>query len=176
MTAATTADNIVLAAHKEKLLGSVRNLVLDENFNTAVPFIFADNFTIPTTSIDDVGDIRRLYLFPSGAYLTDLRVTAAQLDTNATPTLVFSIVVTKSDDSVQDTLISSSTIGQAGGTARVANTGVGQFVGDRYLALKVGTAAATAHAATLGVYVQYAVGINSYQAAGPFPILTDVAV
>lgn len=176
MSAAMTADNKTLRDHKSVLLGCVRNLVLDENINAGTQFVFADNFTIPTTSLDDVGDIRRLYLLPAGCYLWDLRVTAAQLDSNATPTLAFSIVTTDSSDTVKDTLISGSTVGQAGGTARIANAGVGQYAGGYYLAFKVATAAATPVAATLGVALVYSIGVNSYQAAGNYPILTDVAV
>jgi hypothetical protein len=176
MPAATTSDQKVLAAHKDKLQGCVRNLVLDEATNAAITFAFADNFSIPTTSIDDVGDIRRLYLFPSGAYVHDLRVTATDMDTNGTPTVAFDIAVTDGSDVVKDTLIAATTIAQAGGTARIANTGVGQFVGDRYLVLKTTAAAATAAAGTLGVVVRYSIGINSYQAGGLYPILTDVLV
>lgn len=176
MSAATTADNKTLRDLKSVLQGCVRNLVLDEGINAGALFTFADNFTIPTTSLDDVGDIRRLYLLPSGFYIWDLRVTSGALDTAATPTLVFSVVTTDSSDTVKDTLIASSTIGQSSGTARIANTGVGQYAGGYYLAIKVGTAATTPAAATLGVTMVGSIGVNSYQAAGNYPILTDVTV
>lgn len=178
MAAATVSDTKVLAEHRGKIEASNRNL-LDEittSHGDCIDRLFGDSFTIPTTSIDDANDIYRLYKFPGGAYLTDLRVTASDADTHATPTLVFDVVVTDSADVVKDTLINDTTIGQAGGTARMADTGLGQFVGDRFLAVKIATGSATGAAMTLGVIVKYAIGIHTYTGKGGTPVLTDIAV
>lgn len=177
MPAATTSDNRVLALHTRKIEGGNRNLLEETTMvhGDCIPRIFGDSYTIATTSLDDAGDIRRLYLFPAGAYLTDLRVTVTDSDTHATPTLVFDVVSTDSSDVVSDVFINDTDIGQGGGTARVANTGIGQYIGGKYLAFKVVTAAATPAAMTLTLFLSYAVGINTY-VAGPKPYMNDAAI
>lgn len=177
MPAATTSDNRVLAEHRGKIEGGNRNL-LDETsliHGDAIERCFADVFTVPATSLDDVGDIRRLYKFPAGAYITEFRGTPSDSDTHATPVLVYSVVVVDSADTVKDTLVVSSTNGQAAaGSDRIASAAVGQFVGDRYLAIKIGTAAGTPAAMTYGVFLKYSIGVHSHT-AGNKPTMLDVA-
>lgn len=178
MTAATTSDNRVLANHRRKIESALRN-AQDENVaivhGTCTPQIFCDSYTIATTALDDEDDFRRLYLFPDGAIITDLRATVTDGDGNATPTLVFSLVTTSSSDVVADVLVSESTAGQAGGTVRIADAGVGQYVGGKYLAWRTDTVAATPAAVTLGLYVAYALGCHNY-ATGINPRMTDPGV
>jgi hypothetical protein len=137
--------------------------------------VLAESFAVTTASLDDVNDILRLFKFPPGAYLWFLRVTASDMDTNATPTLTFSILTTNDSDATQGTHISASTIGQAGGTAILTNASIGDFVGSMWLALKTTAAAATPAAGTLKVAVGFSIGVlNSTN--GLKPTLTDVAV
>lgn len=176
MSATTTSDNKYLRAHKDVLLGCVRNLVLEERTNAAIPFIWGDSFTLPTTSLDDNGDLRRLYLFPSGAYITDLRVTVDDMDSATTPTLTFQLLATDGSDTTKQTLVSTSTAAQAGGTVGIDTAAKGKFVGDYYLTWKTVAAAGTAVSGNAKIYVAYAIGINTYAAGGQYPLLTDAAI
>ena len=178
MPAATTSDNIVLSAHEEKIHGDLRNTA-DVEYVTAggdaTPRIFTDVFSVPTTSLDDVGDIRKLYQFPAGSYLVDFRGTPSDGDTNATPTLVYSVLVIDSADATKVTVVLSSTNGQAAaGSDDILTAAKFKFVGGYYLALKIGTVAATPAAMTYKVGLSYAIGTNHY--AANVPLMTDSGV
>jgi hypothetical protein len=177
MPAATQSAAEVNANLTEMVNAAVRNL-LDEQPRSGYGIVhtFAEDFTVPTTAIDDVNDILRLVRMPAGAYIWFGRVTATDMDTNATPTLAFSLLAIDSSDTTKATLVSASTIGQAGGSANLATAALGEFVGDYYLALKTTTAAATAAAGTLSVLIGYSIGVSNVANATLNPRLTDVAL
>lgn len=141
----------------------------------AIVHCLAESFVVPTTAIDDVNDILRLFKFPPGAYLWNLRVTASDMDTNATPLLTFSIITTDDSDVTKGTHISASTIGQAGTTAVLTNASIGDFVGGYWLALKTTAVAATATAGTVKVAVAFSIGVLN-SANGLKPTLTDLSI
>lgn len=107
--------------------------------------------TIATTEIDNADDSKYLFQFPLSCRLLAISVTATDMDSHATPTLVFDLTVT--DGSSPTVLISGSTIGQGGGsdqadvTARVP----GLDVSGLYCMFNPTTAAATAAAGTVTV-------------------------
>jgi len=115
---------------------------------------FESTTAIATTSLDDVNDEVYLVKFPENCYLlgSSLVVTATDMDTNATPTLVFDINI---DTGLSEsTMVNNSTIGQAGGTDYSEATGIPEGlidVGGDYLGMKVVTAAATGAAGTITV-------------------------
>lgn len=176
MTASTQAASNSKADLKEMTRRAVQNLN-DQAliYGDATVHTFADTYTVPTTAIDDVGDILRLFQYPPGAYITNVRITATDVDTNATPTLVFSLVVTDSADTVKATLIANSTIGQGAGSDSIDEPEIGEFVGSYYCAIKVGTAAATAAAGTLKLFTSYSIGVMQ-PSFGPNPRTTDAGV
>jgi hypothetical protein len=73
------------------------------------------------------------------------------MDTNGTPTLAFHV----GDSGDDDRFLSASNIGQAGTTATtLASTGVlYQFTAETEIVVKTSTAAATAAAGTLDLYL-----------------------
>lgn len=184
MTASTQTTTQAYVDLNNKIAAGMRNLV-DEGLapaGSAVIQGFGDSFTVPTTAIDDVGDFLRLWHFPAGAFLWDLRGVASDMDTNATPTLVYDVVVTDSSDTVLHTLVSGSTKGQTGSATAddilAAKRGI--YVGGNYLALKTTTVAATPAAGTYKVAAQLSIGIINFGSAtgggGQEPRLTDPSV
>jgi hypothetical protein len=156
--------------------GSLRNLTdLISVGGYATTHVLAESFVVPTTAIDDVNDILRLFKFPPGAYLWNLRVTASDMDTHATPLLAFSILTTDDSDVTKGTHISASTIGQAGGTAVLTDASIGDFVGGYWLVLKTTAVAATAAAGTLKVAVEFSIGVLN-SSGGLNPTRTDLSI
>lgn len=177
MAAATVTNPKLLAQMLKKAEGDLRN-----REDGVVPvqgggglFPFGDVFTIPATSVDDVNDIQRLWQFPAGAYIWDLRATPSDMDTGAAA-LVYSLLVTDAADSTLVTLVSGSTNGQAAaGSDRILSAAVGKFVGGSYLSLKVTTAAATPAAGTIKVVGLISLGILTYVGGGK-PYMLDAGV
>lgn len=161
----------------EMVNAAVRN-ILDEQPKSGygIVHVFAEDFAVPTTAIDDVNDILRLVRFPAGAYIWFMRVTATDMDTNATPLLAGSILATDSSDTTKATLISSLAGVQAGGADSLDEAAIGEFVGDYYLSWKTTTAAATAAAGTLKVLLGYSLGVSNVGSGSLNPRLTDVAL
>lgn len=165
----------VNASLKEMVNAAVRNLLDEQPLSGyGIVHTFAEQFTVPSSAVDDANDILRLIRFPPGAYIWFLRATVSDMDTNATPTLTFSLLATDSGDNTKATLISASTAAQAGGSAALATAGIGEFVGDYYLSWKVGDAAATAAAGTISILMGYSIGVSV--ATSQNPKLTDVAL
>lgn len=159
-----------------KIGGAIRN-VFDEiaqSHGSAQEFCIGDSFALLTTDLQS-DDLVKLYKFPPGAYLTDLRITASDMDTNATPALVFDIVTVNDADSIDVVVINDSTIGQGGGSDRIDDAAVGEFVGDKWLAFDGVTNAATGAAGTLKVFMKFAIGILNYD-GGNKPRMTDAAI
>lgn len=176
MTASTQTASNGRVDLGEQVLGAIRNLVdVERCAGFAVPMAYADTYTVPTTAIDEANDILRLCRYPGGAYLSKMRITATDMDTNATPALVFDIVVTDANDTVKAVLINDTTIGQGAGSKVLDDAEVGEFVGGYWLALKTVTAAATPAAGTLKVYHEFSIGVMT-STGGANPKLTDVAV
>lgn len=115
------------------------------------PYFIRRINSIATTEINNADDSKYLFKFPLSCTLLSISVTATDMDSHATPTLVFDLTVT--DGSSPTVLISGSTIGQGGGsdqadvTARVP----GLDVSGLYCMFNPTTAAATAVAGTVTV-------------------------
>lgn len=115
-----------------------------------VPFATAP-LTVPTTALDDVGDILRISpLLAAGTVVWGFRGTISDVDTNGSPALVYDVVVINEAGTTLFTLVSSSTKGRTGGTDVMDGALLGRNIGTSggYIALKVTTAAATAAAGT----------------------------
>lgn len=137
---------------------------------------WGDTFTVPTTAIDDVNDILRLSKMPAGSYIWQLRVTATDMDTNATPTLSGDFLVVDDSDVTKATLIANTTIGQAGGTAVLDNAAIGEFVGGYWLAWKTDAVSATPAAGTFKVVALISLGILQPSSTVGNPRVTDSGV
>lgn len=114
---------------------------------------------LATTQIDDAADVTQLFLFPDPAYLWDLDVLVVDdLDTNATPTLVWDLDI--DDGTTSTTIINNSTVGQSAGTDALDSlpTTRGMSCAGAYLELTIVTAAATAAAGTFRVSFTYTTG------------------
>ena len=115
------------------------------------PYFIRRINSIATTEIDNADDSKYLFKFPLSCTLLSISVTSTDMDSHATPTLVFDLTVT--DGSSPTVIISGSTIGQGGGsdqadvTARVP----GLDVSGLYCMFNPTTAAATAVAGTVTV-------------------------
>lgn len=108
--------------------------------------------TVATTSLDDIGDEVFVVKFPDNCYLGDFQITVTDMDSNATPTLVFS-VITENSAGTEVVYTATTTIGQGGGTDE-PDLGVqvlGKEVSNLYLGIKVTTAAATAAQGTVRI-------------------------
>jgi ribosomal protein L2 len=136
----------------------------------------AQKFTIPSTSLG-AGNIVRLWKFPAGAYILNWRSTPSDMDTNVSPALTYSIVVTDDADTVNLTLVSLSTNGQAAaGSDSIIAATVGRYVGNQWCAFKVGTASATAAAGTLKVFCAFALGVTNRLAPNRGLFLKDAEI
>jgi hypothetical protein len=116
-------------------------------------FVIERAIPVAATNVETANDELYLLQFPDGnVRLLNLRITATDLDTDGSPALVFSIK-TETTGGTEVTLISGSTIGQAGGSDDLdANTPLASLdVGGEYLIMDVSTGAATAAAGTLTV-------------------------
>lgn len=112
-------------------------------------YVFERVVSLLTTNLDDANDEVYLALMPLNTYLVHLQVTMTDVDTHATPTLVFDI--NTDDGSTEVTLIDGSTIGQGGGSDELDANG-GHYLRDisgKYIALKVATGTATGAAGTI---------------------------
>ena len=174
--AATTQQAAEVNANVTEMVNAAVRNILDEQPKSgyAIVHVFAEDFTVPTTAIDDVNDILQLFRFPAGAYLWFMRVTATDMDTHATPTLVGSILATDSNDATVATLISSVAGLQAGGADSLDEAAIGEFVGNAFLSFKTTTAAATAAAGTLKVLLGFSIGVSNVAGANLNPRLTDI--
>lgn len=179
---ATVVDTTIAAAGADAVAKMIEacvqnfvdSLVTGEGGKGAgLPFSYGDTATLATASLDEANDTVRLFQFPTGSYIDDFRGTISDVD-SATG-LVYSIVVLDSSNTVKETLVTNSTKGQAGGTDRIADAAVGQYVGDYYLAIKVGTAATTPVAGTYGFYVKFTPGVMSLNSVSmPDPSMVDL--
>lgn len=111
----------------------------------------------PSTTNNDTYKIMKV---GKGITFNDAYVSITDVDTNATPTLVFNLAVT--DGTTNKILIEGATTGQAGGLVRCSKiktteTGLGFTTDnkDYWLELKWTTGAATAASGTVVVYVAY---------------------
>lgn len=170
----TTTDAKMKAALYDKVLAAIRNME-DGVYGNGLTYSVADVFDIPAAALNEADDIHRMWLAPPGAYLWDLRGNPSDMDTDATPALVYDLVFVDEDGTVKVTVKSGSTAGQAGtATDRIADAAVGKFIGGYYLAIKVTTPADVAAAGTYKAAMQFSVGILNY--GDGQPRLVDVAV
>lgn len=116
------------------------------------------NATIPTTSMDDAGDRRKIGYIPmnrSGSfYVLGLRVTATDMDTHATPTLTFKVQAVNAAGT-KTTLAGATalTIGQGGGSAGLDAAAFGKDIGGQDLEIEIVAASATGAAGTVEVHL-----------------------
>lgn len=136
----------------------------DQKRPTYVPL--AQKFTIPAAQTA-AGAITRLWKFPAGAFLLNWRSTPSDMDTNGTPTITYSIVVTDDADTVNLTVVSGSTNAQAAaGSDTMIAAVLGRYVGNQWCSFKVGTGAATGAPGTLKVFCPFAMGVINRSARG----------
>lgn len=184
MPASTQSTVNALVDLSQKMAAGFRNAA-DEGVSpqgSAVIQVLEDSFTVPTTALDDVGDVLRLWRFPAGCFLHYLRAVFSDQDTNATPTLVGDLLITDSSDTTLHTLVSGSTKAQTGSAVAdemlAAKRGV--FVGGSYLSWKTTTAAATAAAGTIKCMAMVSIGVVTFGSAtgggGQDPRLTDPSI
>lgn len=126
------------------------------------PVVFTRAFA--TTEIDNTNDqVLLTPVFPANSRLWLLGISSTDMDTNVSATLTLNIGVGDSDGTLDTTLISGSTVGQAGTSDQMDATALpGLDVSGKYLIVDVGTAAATAAAGTLTVTFAYSTGTKVY--------------
>ncbi len=108
--------------------------------------------TVAILAADEVtGNTVQLLQVPKGFVLTGIYLALTDIDTNGTAT----VAVTLGDAGDDDRFVTSSTIGQAGGsTTTLAATGLYyEFTADTNIALKFGTGSATAADGTATCYM-----------------------
>lgn len=112
---------------------------------------------LATTQIDNSNDQALVYSFNSDAdqYVVGIGLKATDMDTHATPTLTLNVGLGEVDGTIDDTIISASTVGQGGGLDGKLSSPVATAT-TKYVIVDVGTAAATAAAGTLDVTVYLA--------------------
>jgi len=101
-------------------------------------------------------DILQLVPIPRNARIVDVTVTFTDMDSNGTPTITFTVGDTQTT-STANRYITTSTVGQTGGVARLNNQ-VGhmfQFLTDGTIDLTWGVASATFASGTLTCTVIY---------------------
>lgn len=112
---------------------------------------------IETTDLDTATDQVALFQFPNElGRLWICQAVVPDLDSNGVPTLTLNFVLCDEAGVVAQTLVATSTIGQAGGTLdiEIPGTVVPPVVGGfarRYLAIDVGAVAATPQAGSIQV-------------------------
>jgi len=104
--------------------------------------------TVAATNTETEADELFVLTFPEKCYLEHLLVTITDVDTNATPTLVFDVIVENSAGT-EVVLINDATIGQAGGTDELDANLFLTDVSEKKLGIKVVTGSATAAAGTI---------------------------
>lgn len=100
-----------------------------------------------------------LVKLPRGAVVKDITIYATDMDTNGAPTLAFHV----GDAGDPDRFIVASTVGQTGGKVAAGNTAAaaattaaaGAYTAETIINATVSTAAATAAAGTMLVFVEY---------------------
>lgn len=112
------------------------------------------SYTVPTSGDGTAaGDIIQMLEVPIGATILDVWLSCTDIDTNGAPAVVLSV----GDGGDVDRFILDSTIGQAGGYARLNNTAGAAYTytADDTIDVKVVTAAATKAAGTIVLTVFY---------------------
>lgn len=137
-------------------------------YGTIIPMAFKE--TIPTTAVDDVGDIIRITpKLPAGTVIHSFYGNPSDMDTNGSPALVYDVVYVNEASSVVVTIVSGSNKGQSGsGTDAIADAARGKYVGAGYVALKTTTAAATPAAGTYNYTFNFSIGLMKPGVPGSF--------
>ncbi len=107
---------------------------------------------IATTELD-AADVIQMVKVPKGAVVVDVLLVSTDVDTDASPAVVFDV----GDGGDADYFIDGSTIGQAGGAVRsnISTAKPRTYTVDDTIDVTVATAAATAAAGTLSLTVFY---------------------
>lgn len=108
------------------------------------------------TANPTAADILQMVPIPKGAKIVDVLLTSTDLDTNGTPTITMTVGDTQTT-STANRYITTSTIGQAGGVARLNNQ-VGSlfvFTTDGTIDITFGVASATFASGTITLTVTY---------------------
>lgn len=109
--------------------------------------------TYSITANPTAADILQMVPVPRGARIIDVTLSATDLDTNGTPTITMLV----GDGGDNDRFITSSTIGQTGGVARLnAQTGfLYEYTADDTIDVTFGVASATFASGTIQLAVTY---------------------
>lgn len=135
------------------VIRSIRRYITHKNSNPGerfglIPFD-SGSITVPSTSLQD-DDALLLFKFPPNCRVAQLEATLTDMDTKATPELVFALAL--HDGSTQGTsLISGSTVGQGGGVCSAGSGLLSYDASEQYLAFCPSTSAGTAAAGTIRV-------------------------
>jgi hypothetical protein len=168
MPQTVNATEVFLNTENQWIQPAMRDLI-EHDLPRGVLIPLAQKFTIPTTALNEASDILRLFKFPAGAYIWDFRSTPSDLDSDGTPALTYSILTTDDSDVTKVTLVLASTNGQAAaGSDRILSAAVGRYVGNQWLAFKVGTAADVAVAGTLKIALLMTIGVVNRTKRGLF--------
>lgn len=173
---ATTAVNAaeVMLGIERAYIGPAMHEFHEDGIPRSMKWPFAQKFTIPAAQLAS-GKLTRLFQFPAGAYIWGWRSTPTDLDTDATPAVVYSIVTTDDDDNVKVTLVASSTNGQAAaGSDSLAAAAYGRYVGNQWCVFSIGTAADVGAAGTLKCAWELSIGAINRSKRGV--LLTDAEV
>jgi hypothetical protein len=112
------------------------------------------SYSVPATGDGSAAnDVIQMVKVPAGASIIDLWLSSTDIDTDASPAVILHV----GDGGDADRYIASSTVGQAGGVARLsAIAGVNYtYTADDTIDVTIGTVAATKAAGTLVLTVLY---------------------
>jgi hypothetical protein len=109
-----------------------------------------ESYTLASATLNDTYTMCKI---PAGATILDVVLSSDDVDTNGTPTVKYDV----GDSGSATRFISATTIGQAGGVARMDQKGghLKAYTADDTVIVKINTAAATFAAGTIRVGVLY---------------------
>lgn len=122
-----------------------------------IRFVEVTSDTIPTTSLDTIGDEFFAFRMPPNCRLYSLQVIGTDMDSNATPTLVVDVIA-ETAAGVETVLINDSTVGQSATVSDELDLGLG-LVGIDLSGQKIGTRVVTTSATPVAGTYTYRMGI-----------------
>jgi hypothetical protein len=151
--------NIAVSANKDALANAInkkarrrRNAEYAANGGL---FLIRRTINIAAADVDTANDELDLLVFPDGVFLVRAAFKFSALDSNASKTLTMNVNINTPAGAVEKTILATSQTPRAGGYVEADATGevLGYDVGGKILTTKVGTAAATAAAGTVTVFL-----------------------
>lgn len=109
-----------------------------------------ESYTLASATLNDTYTMCKI---PAGATVLDVVFSSADVDSNGTPTVKFDV----GDSGSATRFISATTVGQAGGVARMDQAGghLKTYTADDTVIVKINTASATFQAGAIKVGVIY---------------------